>query len=423
MQEIKVHQPILDTIIVCLKSIFENEKVADKEVNSILKQNKNFGSRDRSMIAESVYDIVRRKLKYEYQLSIAGSQFTMYKHLILVSLLNRNYTIKNPEVFNVTNDEIIDLQKLIEQPISENHIAQSYSKEFYNFCEENIGEQWHSLAIALNQKPNVFIRVNTLKTTKEKLLEQLKSENIETSTDCLPVGRQASSLAMTDNSTTENCIQILSKNNLRNSDLYRQGLFEFQDIGSQAIGNFLFDAIEDKTKLNEISILDLCAGAGGKTLHLSALLNNKAKIYATDYKASRLKNLEQRADQAGCRNIKIIDYKEAKQLKNLDIILMDAPCSGTGTFKRQADLKYKITSEKIDEYKGIQASLLQEYKNLIHKNGKIIYATCSILPQENELQIQHFIKNNPDFKLVKSQQLLPTEYEGDGFYMALLSHK
>ena len=98
MQEIKVHQPILDTIIVCLKSIFENEKVADKEVNSILKQNKNFGSRDRSMIAESVYDIVRRKLKYEYQLSIAGSQFTMYKHLILVSLLNRNYTIKKTEI-------------------------------------------------------------------------------------------------------------------------------------------------------------------------------------------------------------------------------------------------------------------------------------------------------------------------------------
>lgn len=420
MNEIKVHQPILDTIIICLKSILENEKVADKEVNSILKQNKNFGSRDRSMIAESVYDIVRWKLKYEYQLSVAGSQYTMFKHLVLVSILNRNYSIKNPEVFNVTNDEIIDLQKIVEQPISENHIAQSYPKEFYNFCLESIGEQWHSLAIALNQKPSVFIRVNTLRTSIEELLQQLTNNNIEATvanlTDC------HATLAMTDNSTTKNCIQILSKNNLRNSDLYRQGLFEFQDIGSQSIGNFLFDTIEDKSKLDEISILDLCAGAGGKTLHLSALLNNKGKIYATDYKASRLKNLQQRAEQAGCSNIKIIDYKEAKQLKNLDFVLMDAPCSGTGTFKRQADLKYKITQEKINEYQAIQSSLLHEYKNLIHKNGKIIYATCSILPQENQLQIKDFISNNPSFKLEKETQLLPTEYDGDGFYMALLNH-
>ncbi len=167
----------------------------------------------------------------------------------------------------------------------------------------------------------------------------------------------------------------------------------------------------------------MCAGAGGKTLHLSALLENEGKIYATDYKASRLKILQQRAEQAGCKNIKIIGFKEAKQVKNLDFILIDAPCSGTGTFKRQADLKYKITPEKIQEYQAIQASLLQEYKNLLSRNGKIIYATCSILPQENEWQIQSFLNNNPEFKLEKSQQLLPTEYDGDGFYMALLERK
>ncbi len=412
MQEIKIHKPIIDAVIVCLKAVFEEGKVADKEVSVMLKQNKNFGSRDRSMIAESVYDIVRWKLKYEYQLSNAGSQFTMFKHLVLISLLNRNYTIKNIEIFDVTNDEIIELRKVVEQPIPETHIAQSYPKEFYKFCEKSIGEQWHSLAIALNRKSKVFIRTNALKITRDKLLELLKSENIETSIDCF------AALTMKENS---NCIEILSKNNLRNSDLYRQGLFEFQDIGSQAIGNFLFDAIEDKTKLNEITILDLCAGAGGKTLHLSALLNNKGKIYATDYKASRLKNLEQRAEQAGCSNIKIIDYKDVKQLKNIDFILMDAPCSGTGTFKRQADLKYKVTQEKINEYQTIQASLLHDYKNLIHKNGKLIYATCSILPQENELQIKDFLKSNHDFKLIKSQQLLPTQYDGDGFYMALLN--
>ena len=114
--------------------------------------------------------------------------------------------------------------------------------------------------------------------------------------------------------------------------------------------------------------------------------------------------------------------RQVKKLKNLDFILIDAPCSGSGTLKRQADLKYKITKEKIEEYTAIQASLLHEYKKLIHKNGKIIYATCSILPQENEEQIQDFLKNNSGFKLVKAQQLLPTNYDGDGFYMAELCH-
>lgn len=409
MQEVKIHQPIIDAVIVCLKAVFEEGKVADKEVSAMLKQNKNFGSRDRALIAESVYDIVRWKLKYSHQLEMYNPALTIYKHLILVSLLNRNYTIKNPYIFDITSDEINALLKVIEQPIAEKQIEQSYPVTFYNFCLESVGDKWPALASALNQKSKIFIRTNTLKINKEKLIELIKNEQIETSTDCF------AALAMTDG------IEILSKNNLKKSNLYNQGFFEFQDIGSQAIGNFLFSSIADISKLKDISILDLCAGAGGKTLQLSALLNNQGKIYATDYKASRLRNLQQRAEQAGCRNIKIIDFKEVKQLNNLDFILMDAPCSGTGTFKRQADLKYKLTPEKIQEYQTIQASLLHEYKNLLSKNGKLIYATCSILPQENELQIHAFLKNNPGFKLVKSQQLLPTEYDGDGFYMALLS--
>jgi 16S rRNA (cytosine967-C5)-methyltransferase len=411
MQEIKIHQPIIDAVIVCLKAVFEEGKVADKEVSFLLKQHKNFGSRDRSMIAESVYDIVRWKYKYTYQLEMYNPAFSKYKHLLLVSLLNRKYSIKNPELFEVSPEEINALTKVTEQTIAVKHIEQSYPEDFYTFCLESIGEKWHELAKALNQKPSVFIRLNTLKMpllngqwSTDAFIELVKKENIEAT-----------------NTGTENCIQILSKNNLKNSDFYKQGLFEFQDIGSQSIGNFLFDSISDTSKINDINILDLCAGAGGKTLHLSALLKNKGKIYATDYKASRLKNLQQRAEQAGCENIKIIDFKEVKQLKNLDYILMDAPCSGTGTFKRQADLKYKITPEKIQEYQTIQASLLNEYKNLLQKNGKLIYATCSILPQENELQIQGFLKNNPGFKLEKFKQLLPTEYDGDGFYMACLS--
>ncbi|MBK6276208.1 MAG: RsmB/NOP family class I SAM-dependent RNA methyltransferase [Saprospirales bacterium] len=186
---------------------------------------------------------------------------------------------------------------------------------------------------------------------------------------------------------------------MKNSTFYKSGFFEFQDLGSQLIGEFC------DLKSNQI-VLDLCAGAGGKSLHLSAILQNKGKIYATDFKPERTKTLANRANNAGCKNIEIISFEKAMFLKNLDVILIDAPCSGIGTIKRNPDVKWKLKNNDIDNYKTIQAALLEKYKSLIHKNGKLIYATCSILPSENELQIQHFLKNNPDFELVKEIKLI-----------------
>ncbi len=410
MLPVKIHPPIIDAITACLKAIFEEQKVADKVVNFYLKEHKQFGSRDRSMIAETVYDIVRWKLKYQYLLAVSSEQLTKYRHLILVSLFVRNYDITNIETFEATETDIARLKGFIRQPIAEKHIEQSYPESFYNFCLKNMGMQWHQVAAALNQKPGVFIRVNTIKSTRDEFVKLLEKEGI--------IFQPVDFLMETNESITS--IQILSKNNLKNSSLYKQGLFEFQDIGSQAIGRFTVDAIPETTDLKNIRVLDLCAGAGGKTLHLSSLLNNQGRIFATDYNPARIKQLAFRATQAGCKNIEITDYNDAKKMNEFDIILIDAPCSGSGTFKRQPDLKYKITPEKIQEYQLIQSSLLETCKNKLRRNGKIIYATCSVLPQENELQVQHFLKENPAFSAGKSKQLLPTEYDGDGFFMAEL---
>ncbi|MBK9328425.1 MAG: RsmB/NOP family class I SAM-dependent RNA methyltransferase [Sphingobacteriales bacterium] len=413
MQPVKFHPPVIDAITVCLKAIFEEQKVADKVVNFYLKEHKLFGSRDRSMIAETAYDIVRWKLKYQYLLATYSEQLTKYKHLILISLLNRNYNINNIDTFEVTEADINQLKEIIKQPIAEKHIDQSYPETFYTFCTESIGERWHQLAAALNKMPGIFIRVNTLKTTRDELLKLLEKEEIAIQIPSLP-------LTTNESYTT---IQILSKNNLKNNTLYKQGFFEFQDIGSQAIGRFAADAIAETTGLKSIRILDMCAGAGGKTLQLSCLLKNQGKIFATDYNPSRIKQLAYRAAQAGCKNIEITDYNEAKKMNEFDIILIDAPCSGSGTFKRQPDLKYKITPEKIQEYQLIQASLLESCKNKLRKNGKIIYATCSVLPEENELQLRHFLTENTGFTLINAMQLSPTQYEGDGFFMAEIAKK
>lgn len=416
MPDIKIHPPVIRAVTDCLKAVFEEGKVADKEVHFLLKQNKQFGSRDRAFIAESVYDVVRWRRRYEYQLAQSSTPLTYYKHLMLMSLLRRGMTPLQPDVFGVSTAVLTELQHIAEMPLPSEDIAQSYPKELYDFCAEQIGEKWPALAAALNEPPAVYIRVNTLKTSREKLLPQLQELGLEV----LPVRTEIFPEQLAD--TAGNALQIISKNNLKNSALYREGLFEFQDIGSQAIGTFLFKALQHR-HIAELRVLDLCAGAGGKTLHLSALMGNRGKIFATDYNAARLKNLAQRAQQAGCENIEIIDYKTAAMLKNIDIVLMDAPCSGTGTFRRQADLKYKTTPQKIEEYRGIQAGLLHDYSRLLHAGGQLVYATCSILPQENDYQIQAFLQTHPDMESEHTISLWPTAYPGDGFFMAMLKKK
>ena len=401
---IKLHKPLLEIVKNGLHEIFNNGIYADKEVQHILLNNKQFGSRDRSFIAETIYDIVRWKRNYEQLMVNRKWSIGNWNNYILISLLNRKKEIVNPEIFDCEFD--------ISKP--ENWLINfdgriSFPEWLDKRCFDEIGEDWNSIATALNIPAKTFIRVNTLKITPENLLELLLKENIDAKITN-PTALEKTGFSF------KNCIEISSKNNLKNSTFYKSGFFEFQDLGSQLIGEFC------DLRPNQI-VLDLCAGAGGKSLHLSAILQNKGKIYATDFKPERTKTLANRANNAGCKNIEIISFEKAMFLKNLDVILIDAPCSGIGTIKRNPDVKWKLKNSDIDNYKTIQAALLEKYNSLIHKNGKLIYATCSILPSESELQIQHFLKNNPDFELVKEIKLSPAFYGVDGFYMAEIGWK
>lgn len=401
---IKLHKPLLEIVKNGLHEIFNNGIYADKEVQHILLNNKQFGSRDRSFIAETIYDIVRWKRNYEQLMVNRKWSIGNCNNYILISLLNRKKEIVNPEIFDCEFD--------ISKP--ENWLINfdgriSFPEWLDKKCFDEIGEDWNSIATALNIPAKTFIRVNTLKITPENLLELLLKENIDAKITN-PTALEKTGFSF------KNCIEISSKNNLKNSTFYKSGFFEFQDLGSQLIGEFC------DLRPNQI-VLDLCAGAGGKSLHLSAILQNKGKIYATDFKPERTKTLANRANNAGCKNIEIISFEKAMFLKNLDVILIDAPCSGIGTIKRNPDVKWKLKNSDIENYKTIQAALLEKYKSLIHKNSKLIYATCSILPSENELQIQHFLKNNPDFELVKEIKLSPAIYGVDGFYMAEIGWK
>ena len=170
-------------------------------------------------------------------------------------------------------------------------------------------------------------------------------------------------------------------------------------------------------------VVDACAGAGGKTLHLAALMENKGQIIAMDLYDWKLKELKRRAKRNNVQNVqtKVIEAKTIKRMENsADRLLIDAPCSGMGVLKRNPDAKWKLRPEFIDEILATQEKILADYSKIIKVGGMMVYATCSILPQENEQQVEKFLKNHPNYKMVSDKMHYPSETNYDGFYMALI---
>ena len=177
------------------------------------------------------------------------------------------------------------------------------------------------------------------------------------------------------------------------------------------------------------AMVSACAGAGGKTLHIAALMENKGQLIAMDLYESKLKQLKLRAKRNGAFNIEYRIIDTTKVIKKLhekaDRVLIDAPCSGLGVLKRNPDAKWKLQPEFIDNIKKIQAEVLENYSKIVKPGGKLVYATCSVLPSENQEQIKKFLttESGKNFTFIKDSKLLASQSGFDGFYMALLERK
>ncbi len=405
--EIKIHSNLINVIRQTLELIFNQNKLADKEIPKALK-NKQFGSKDRAFLAETMYDIVRWKLKYEFIAQQIFGDKIQYSNLVLISLLNRGFTVKNLEVLNINIEVIEKILTELQKEIADKSIEQSYLSSFYDYSLSILGNSWYELAKSLNKKAEVYIRINSNKISTEEFSTFLEKENISF--------KKINNLSFLSDEKI-NAFSILSKNNLVQSEFFKKQLFQFQDIGSQSISHFIHKLVKNKKNLK---ILDLCSGMGGKTLHLSELFDNKAIIVATEFDERRFQKLKE--NTKFIKNIQTIPFQEISNQK-YDIVFVDAPCSGSGTFRRQPDLKYKMSESYILEKVTIQQELLEKSKALISKNGLILYATCSILPIENELQIEQFISKNQTYNVLEQHQLLPEKYNSDGFYMCALKQE
>jgi len=394
-----IHRNLLIGIHDCLQeTFFEDRKYADKVIERLLKAHRKWGSEDRRVVSEIFYNIIRWKKRLEYYMGESVKPTNVYKMIIAYLLWSKTHYKKFEEFDGIKVADI--LTKLKKGTVPTKAIEHSIPDWLAETLEKELGKNWEKEMIALNEQAPTVLRANTLKTTPRELIADLNDENVEAFTI----------------KNYPDAIQLAEKKNVFLTSAFKDGFFEVQDASSQKIGELL-DVQEG------MRVVDACAGAGGKTLHLAALMKNKGQIIALDIYGWKLTELKRRAKRAGAHNIEarlISDNKVIKRLhEKADRLLIDSPCSGLGVLKRNPDSKWKIDQAFIDRIKGEQQQILQDYSKILKKGGQMIYATCSILPSENNEQVEKFLENNPDFTLLKDQKIMPSEGY-DGFYMALI---
>jgi len=402
----RLHRNLVYTTIDSLNAIFNEGEYADKVVARALKKDKRWGSNDRKFVAETIYEVVRWKRLYAEIAEIKEpfNRDDIWRMFAVWAVL-RGFTIPDWRQLEGTPQRKIkgrfdELSKI-------RALRESIPDWMDELCAKELGEEiWTKELAAQNQQAKVILRVNTLNTTKEKLKAILMDLNIETEF----LKDQPDALVLKERA------------NVFITDAFKNGMFEVQDASSQLVAAFL----DVKPGMR---VVDTCAGAGGKTLHMASLMENKGQLIAMDLYESKLKQLKLRAKRNGAFNIEYRIIDSTKVIKKLhekaDRVLIDAPCSGLGVLKRNPDSKWKLQPEFIDNIKKIQSEVLENYSKIVKPGGKMVYATCSILPSENQDQIKKFLSTEigKSFIFVKDVKILAHESGFDGFYMALLERK
>ncbi len=402
----RLHRNLVYTTIDALNAIFNEGEYADKVVARSLKKDKRWGSSDRKFVAETIYEIVRWKRLYS-EIAEVKEPFDRDNlwRIFAVWAVLRGYPIPDWRQLDGTPE------RKIKGRFDELSKIRTFKESIPDWMDElgvkELGEKvWSKEITAQNQPAKVILRVNTLKTTKEKLKAILMDLNIETEY----LKDQPDALVLKERA------------NVFLTDAFKQGFFEVQDANSQLVAAFL----DVKSGMR---VVDTCAGAGGKTLHIASLMENKGQLIAMDLYESKLKQLKLRAKRNSAFNIEYRIIDSTKVIKKLhekaDRVLIDAPCSGLGVLKRNPDAKWKLQPEFIDNIRKVQAEVLENYSKIVKPGGKLVYATCSILPSENQEQVQRFLTTEigKQFQFIEDRKILASESGFDGFYMALLERK
>jgi 16S rRNA (cytosine967-C5)-methyltransferase len=407
-------------ILSCIEiaqEILENTSVpADRIISIYFKSRRYIGSQDRRYIAEMVYNIIRHSPVFLEQSFIRTARDLVIAYLIHVKNEDINRLAQyfdgspySPRPLSPKEREILNLS------FSQRDLKIGVPHWIKELCPDQSDSFWQ----ALNTSAPFDLRANILKTTREEVLKTLNEENIEAiPTPWSPWG-----------------LRLSSRRPLASHPLFQNGSVEVQDEGSQLLG-LLCDAKPGQ------KILDYCAGAGGKSLVMASTMNNKGQLVLSDVAPFRLKKAQERLKRAGVHNYQCRQADDKWFKRNphqFDKVLIDVPCSGAGTWRRNPDLKIRFKPNQLDSLIDTQRDILVKASKFVKENGWLIYGTCSIFTQENQDQIHWFLENHKEFQLVPVGEiwntvlnipypcidfnfltLSPKDHYTDGFFMAVM---
>lgn len=401
----KLHRNLVFATIDSLHLIFNENKQADKVLKNTLKRDKRWGARDRAFIAETTYDIVRWKRLYA-EIAEVREPFDRPNLFRLFTVWATLNGIAIPEWKQFEDTPTRRIKGKFDELSKIRKYRESIPDWLDELGQKELGKKWDREIAALNQQADVVLRVNTLKTTVENLQNELADLEIET--EILKGYPDA--------------LKLKERANVFTTDAFKNGLFEVQDASSQKVAEIL----DPKPGMR---VIDACAGAGGKSLHIATMMENKGQLIAMDIYENKLNELKRRARRNDIFNIETRVIDSTKVIKKLidkaDKVLIDAPCSGLGVLKRNPDAKWKLQPEFLDNIRTTQKELLDSYSRMVKPGGQLVYATCSILPSENELQVKDFLAREAgkDFTLLNEEKIMPSKSGFDGFYISLLQKK
>jgi 16S rRNA (cytosine967-C5)-methyltransferase len=398
MKDSNLHRHLIEALVLTLQEIFERGTYADKAIEKALKAHRKWGSRDRRFFAEQVYECVRWWRKYWSLLGVEpnANPNDILKVWAVHWLLKGNALPDWPELRGVRLDS-----RRVQEAQSVRAVRESVPDWLDEMGQSFFGGQWDRILKSLNESATVDLRVNSLKAKLQQVREELLTEGIESD----PVEGLESALVLRE------------RKNVFITKAFHAGHFEVQDRASQLVAPFL--KVESGQR-----VVDACAGAGGKSLHIAALMKNKGKLVSMDISEWKLKELRTRASRNGVDVIetRVIDSSKIikRMEKTADRVLLDVPCSGLGVLRRNPDTKWKLKPEAFGKILEIQSTILRDYSSMTKIGGRMVYATCSFLPSENEAQVEKFLAENPNWALEEQLRINPDQGRGDGFFAARL---
>ena len=403
-----------------LREILRFTAPADTTLSRYFKDHPRLGARERGAVAEGIYAILRNK-SFFTDFAEAGQSPTMRR----LTILGLAEAVGAESLGGLTEEEAAFLQRIkeIDRNLMPAQMRSNLPKWLFDKFVAQYGEaETLELAYALNQPAPLDLRVNSIKATRDEVVAGLAEAPILAEpTPYAPLG-----------------LRVIKKPSIQNLPLFKSGAIEVQDEGSQVLSQIV------GARRGEM-VVDFCAGAGGKTLALGALMRNTGRLYAFDVSEKRLAKLKPRMARSGLSNVHPVliaherDGKVKRLAGKIDRVLVDAPCSGLGTLRRNPDVKWRQKPDSIVEMQEKQAAILDGAARLLKGGGRLVYATCSLLTEENEFIVEQFLAAHPEFDLVPMStvlaeqkinlemgdylKLLPHRHQTDGFFAAVLQRK